>query len=171
MPASGKVKHGHKRRGATSLEYKTWIGIKRRCNRPNCKDYGKYGALGIRLSPEWDSSFEAFLADMGPRPSPKHQIDREDSSGNYEKGNCRWVTPTVQGQENRRSNIPVIVDGVEFKSLSAACRHFGINKTTACYRIGSGMTPEDAVKLGVNGFTPRRSRESYLARDHPDRLA
>jgi hypothetical protein len=43
---------------------------------------------------------ENFLADMGPKPSPKHSLDRIDNDGNYEPGNCEWVTLSVQ-----RSNI------------------------------------------------------------------
>jgi hypothetical protein len=46
-----------------------------RCLNPRDTHYKKYGGRGIAIDHVWDS-FEAFLADMGPRPSPKHTLDR-----------------------------------------------------------------------------------------------
>lgn len=161
--------HGHKGKNGATLEYKTWLGIKRRCFKENCKDYPKWGGQGITVCDAWNNSFEQFLVDMGPRPSARHQIDRIDPSGNYEPDNCRWVTPTEQGSENRRNLIPVVVDGVEFKSMSAACRHFGVNKTAASYRIRAGIPAEIAVKGEPWAMKARRTRESYLPKSHPDR--
>ena len=164
---NGRYIHGHKRKGKASPEYKTWLGIKSRCSREKHKDYPNWGGRGIRVCPEWDASFEQFLADMGARPSPRHQIDRKDPDGNYCPSNCRWVTPTTQGAENRRNIQPVTVNGIVFKSIAEACRHFGVNKTAVSYRINAGIPIEQA-------FTPRRlrsrrTRESYLPKDHPDR--
>lgn len=168
MPARS---HGHKGKNGASPEYKIWIGIKRRCFNPNSKDYPKWGGRGIVVCDAWNASFEQFLADMGPRPSPRHQIDRLDPTKNYAPDNCRWVTPAEQGSENKRNLVPVTVDGIEFKSLSAACRHFGVSKTVANYRINAGIPPEVAVKEASWSMKTRRARESYLRKDHPDRAA
>lgn len=43
--------------------------------------------------PEWDR-FDAFLADVGERPSDKHQLRRIDTHQPYSKENVRWRGPT-----------------------------------------------------------------------------
>lgn len=163
------VKHGHRKARQRSPEYKTWLAIKRRCTDENHKDYPNWGGRGIRVCTAWDNSFEQFLADMGPRPTPEHQIDRIDPNGNYEPGNCRWVTPDVQNMENKRSLVSVEVNGIKFASLNEACRHFGVNPTAANYRIKAGIPVEVAVSSPAWSRKPRRTRESYLPKNHPDR--
>jgi len=83
-------------------EYNTWINIKQRCYNKNDPAYKYYGGRGITLCKEWENSFEAFLNDVGRRPTSKHSIDRIDNSGNYEPSNCRWATHKEQGRNTRR---------------------------------------------------------------------
>lgn len=154
------TKHGHKRRGAVTAEYRTWLGMKRRCEDAAYKDYPNWGGRGIVVCDRWHKSFEAFLADMGPRPSSKHSIDRKDSNGPYSPENCRWTTPAGQG-ETKRTNIAVTVQGRNFESLAAACRHFGVGVTVASERIANGIDSATAVSH-VGRLPARRSRESYL---------
>lgn len=81
-------------------EYAVWLGMKNRTTPDNVNNTPEYH--GVTMCERWRESFAAFLADMGPRPSPQHSIDRyPDPAGNYEPTNCRWATP-VQQRHNRR---------------------------------------------------------------------
>jgi hypothetical protein len=75
--------------------------MKDRCCRPLAYCYHLYGGRGITVCERWQNSFSAFLADMGPKPSPEHSIDRINNDGNYCAENCRWAT-TKEQQANRR---------------------------------------------------------------------
>lgn len=94
---------------ATPL-YITWTNIKGRCNNPNNSDYRIYGGRGIRVCEEWQNSFEAFYRDMSPTWQQGLTIDRIDSNGNYEPGNCHWV-PMSEQWKTRRSHGPKRADG------------------------------------------------------------
>lgn len=157
------TRHGHKRRDGITPEYRTWLGMKRRCFDVTYKDYATWGGRGIVVCDRWNDSFDAFLADMGLRPTHKSSIDRIDPNGAYCPENCRWATPLEQG-ETKRSNIPVVVGGRKFESLAAACRHFGVNVTAASERIRAGICIETAVSHAER-LPPRRTRESYLRKD------
>lgn len=83
--------------------YMVWSAMKKRCLNQKDISYKSYGGRGISVCDRWLHSFSNFIADMGERPFPKAQIDRVNNNGNYEPGNCRWVSPAKNCQ-NRRSN-------------------------------------------------------------------
>jgi len=73
-----------------------------RCSNEKSPGFKDYGGRGIRVDAAWLHSFETFLADMGPKPSPQHSIDRIDNEQGYSKANCRWATKSVQSSNQRR---------------------------------------------------------------------
>jgi hypothetical protein len=73
-------------------EYNAWRDMIRRCYNQSADAYENYGGRGITVCPEWLSSFEAFLSDMGKIPSDKHSLDRIDKNRGHEKANCLWAT-------------------------------------------------------------------------------
>ncbi len=82
-------------------EYGIWNMMQTRCYNDSHISYPGYGAKGVRVCVRWLSSFEHFLEDVGPRPTPFHSIDRKDPEGNYEPDNCRWATAKEQAANKR----------------------------------------------------------------------
>lgn len=129
---------------ARSDEYKVWAGVKRRCNNSKDKTYPMYGGRGIKVCDRWSRSFEAFLDDMGKRPSPAHSIDRyPNQTGNYEPANCRWATRQQQS-ENKKNNRYLSLNG-ETRTLTEWSRRLGVTHETIRQRIGRGWSIERAL--------------------------
>lgn len=123
--------------GTKSVEYNTWAQMKARCYNSKSHNYINYGARGITVCDRWKNSFGAFLKDMGPRPSPKHSIDRINNNGNYEPNNCRWATNSeqVRNQRNTRLNIDVareIRALAKTQTRTAIARRYRLNVATVC---------------------------------------
>lgn len=108
--------------------YQTWRGMKSRCESPTCDHFGHYGARGIRVCERWTDDFCQFSADAGVRPSGM-TVDRIDSLGNYEPGNCRWATKADQ-QRNKRSNI-----SHQGKCVAVWAREMGMPSMTLRSRV------------------------------------
>lgn len=100
---SRNKKHGHTKRGTASSEYVSWCSMKNRCKHSYVNGYEYYGGRGIKVCDRWLHSFEAFLSDMGPKPSPAHTLDRIENDLDYEPSNCRWATPSEQRLNQRRN--------------------------------------------------------------------
>jgi hypothetical protein len=117
--------------------------MKSRCLNPKSQQYHNYGGRGIKVCEQWLDSFESFLADMGPRPSSMHSIDRIDNDGNYEPGNCRWATMREQSS-NRRATRIVTFAGKKMTvhELSELC---GVPLPRLKTRLGRGWPVERAI--------------------------
>jgi hypothetical protein len=83
-------------------EFQAWKNMIARCTNPRWSEW--YG--NVTVCDAWIESYEEFLEHAGRRPSAEHTLDRKDSKGNYEPGNVRWVTRTVQSRntKNHKTN-------------------------------------------------------------------
>ena len=148
--AEASKKHGQASSRRPTSEYCTWQNMKRRCYDVTNKSYANYGGRGIKVCDRWCSSFEAFFADMGQRPSPQHSIDRfPDNDGNYEPGNCRWAVRKEQSS-NRRVVKLYTFDG-KTMHLADWSRELGIKRLVLFKRLKRGWTVEEAFTTPVRG--------------------
>lgn len=125
-------------------EYNSWCGIRRRCQDPDNPKYPSYGGRGIKVCDRW-ASFDQFFADMGPRPSPHHTIDRIDNNGPYAPDNCRWATKSEQNL-NRKNNHQVTI-GDKTQPLTVWAWELGIDPKLVFSRVSDGWTYEEALAL------------------------
>jgi hypothetical protein len=131
-----KTKHGLRK----FAEYSVWFNMKSRCLNSRNKRYQDYGGRGIRVCERWldsDNGLTNFIADMGPRPSDKHTIDRIDNDGDYCPENCRWATGFEQSR-NKRTNAMLTHNG-KTQCITDWAEELGISRSTLRGRLKSGL--------------------------------
>lgn len=126
------AKHGMWR----SNEFAIWGKMLSRCYLKASKSYPRYGGRGILVCDRWRTDFAAFFADMGPRPSLDHSLERVDNNRGYEPGNVVWAT-RIEQQNNRRDNVRVTVNGETMTATQLARKH-GLNPDMVLRRIKAG---------------------------------
>lgn len=125
-----------------SPERRSWTDMIQRCTNPKRSKFAIYGGRGISVCAQWRESFDAFLADVGPRPGRGFSLDRIDVNGNYEPGNVRWSSNTEQSR-NRRTNTVIVHDGKSLTVQEWAERH-GVKYQTAWARLRKGASFDEA---------------------------
>ena len=145
----------YKRHGLShSPEYQSWGCMVQRCLNPKHKMFVYYGGRGITIYPEWIDSFKSFYDYIGPKPTPKHTLDRINNEGNYEPGNVRWATRKEQ-VFNRRHWAFFTYNG-ETLSVTQWAKRLNVNyhalytrlKSHSTEQVLSGRIPIDSKCIG-----------------------
>lgn len=127
--------------GKRTMLYRKWCSMKERCSNPHCKSYARYGANGIRVCEEWESSFENFREwAYSTGYMDGMTIDRIDNSKGYSPGNCRWATTAEQNRNYSRNHM-VTYHG-KTQCIADWEQETGINRATILYRIKAGKPLE-----------------------------
>lgn len=148
---TGKPTHGLSYRP----EYRAWQTMRLRCLDPKHPAFAAYGGRGITICDRWRDSPQNFIDDMGPKPSPKHEIDRVENDRGYEPSNCRWATREVNCR-NRRSNRLLTFEG-EMLTLVEWCERRGLPRDTVRKRLDGGWPVEKALSTPVRAKLPNGS--------------
>ena len=130
-----------------TAEYCAWKLMNQRC-RPTAVKRHVYYDRGITVCARWRRSFEAFLADVGRRPSSKHSLDRIKNHLGYRPGNVRWATAKQQSHNSRVVKL-VAAEGLKLP-IAEWARRKGLAAPTLYDRLQSGWP----IKKALN--TPAR---------------
>jgi hypothetical protein len=149
--------------------YGVWNAMRGRCNSPGTKDYKRYGARGIRVCVEWNdyANFRAWALEHGFKKGLT--LDRTDTNGNYEQGNCRWI-PKGEQQENIRRAIKLTLNG-ETRSLYRWARVVGISADLLRARHYEGWTDEQVLTTPLLASGQYRQGVQHKPRGRKPRIA
>lgn len=148
--------------------YRVWRGMIHRCHNEQSPEYANYGGRGVVVCQGWRSSPHSFFAQMGPKPTKDHSIDRINNNGNYSCGlceecrnngwplNCRWATQSEQCRNTRR-NVVIRYRG-ESKTAVELSEITGLSHSAICNRFHAGWTADDIVNTPAR--SPRLSTKS-----------
>jgi hypothetical protein len=76
--------------------------MRRRCENPKTPGFSNYGGRGIEVCNEWKDPATFITWAISNGYCEGLRIDRIDVEGNYEPGNCRWITNTEQQWNTRK---------------------------------------------------------------------
>ena len=137
-------RHGHCRGGRTTPEYTSHRSLLRHRAGDVC--------------PEWagPDGFAAFLACLGPKPSPQHRLTRPDLGRPYGPGNACWALPREAARYHPGSRR-LTFDGLTLSMAEWADR-VGLPKATLERRLNAPGWSLARALSEPSG--PRRSRSS-----------
>ena len=133
------ITHGHSAGGKFSSEYIAWSNMIRR----GTGKVAHYAKRGITVCTRW-LVFENFIKDMGPKPSPKHSLEREDNDRGYTPLNCRWATRIEQAR-NMATNHHLTVNGVT-RTVAEWSEVTNLKASTIRARIKRGWDAKAAME-------------------------
>lgn len=125
--------------------HQIWSGMINRCTSESNWSYDNYGGRGIIVCDEWHNwqVFKQWALNNGYEDHLT--IDRINTNGNYEPGNCRWTTQKVQAN-NTRSNKYLTYQG-RTQTLSQWCDELGLDYHRTKARLNAcGYSIEEAFE-------------------------
>lgn len=136
--------HGHARSSGDTRAYMIWGAMLRRCHSETHKDYGYYGARGIRVCDSWRKSFATFLSDMG-EPEKGMTLDRKENNEGYSPSNCVWASRMDQSN-NTRNNL-MIQTPSSLMTLAEFSRETGINYSNLRAKLKRGVSIINGIEI------------------------
>jgi hypothetical protein len=123
--------------------YCVYYGMRGRCLNPSNASFKNYGGRGVAICADWESSFTAFFSwAMANGWKRGLHLDRIDTNGNYEPGNCRFISQAENNRNRRNTRMTAeTISAVYSASGSHAdvSRKFGIPYTIVA-KIRRGQT-------------------------------
>jgi len=129
--------------------YATYKGMIARCYYPSNDNYPRYGGKGITVCDRWlepnGQGYLNFKADLGPKPTEKHTLDRFDGKLNYNSRNCGWATALEQSR-NRENTTEIyrgkqVGDFTYIKEMPIFVDRYGQNRRTVLVKCVCGNQP------------------------------
>lgn len=156
----GKLHNSYKHGLSYMKEYYIFNTIRARCYSVNDHNYKYYGARGITIWAEWLLNPKMFIDYVKSLPCygvKNYSLDRIDNNGNYEPGNIRWTTKSMQ-VVNRNPRIKKI-SGLTLISFIASKNKWRISLTINGKKkhIGYAKESEEAI----------RKRDTYILLNKP----
>lgn len=148
-----------KKHGMTSTpEYNVWCNMLQRCYNPNSTSYKNYGGAGVTVCDRWNpsngGSFENFYKDVGKRPSPDHQLDKEAvvlDNKVYAPRLAKWVN-SRDNSKRRKGTHRIEICGNLFTCTDAAIL-IGSSRHTVLKYIKMGFSIYEIPGKGYGGLT------------------
>jgi hypothetical protein len=145
--------------GHTKLYY-VWGAMRRRCLVPSTPGYHRYGGRGITVCDAWLGSFEAFRNWAESNGYVEGlTLERKDTNGNYEPGNCIWATYQAQARNTRRNRYITAFGERKLMCEWVKDPRCVAPHTMLIWRLSQGWTPEDAISKPIDRRKgPRRAK-------------
>lgn len=143
------IKHGKYKDSLYNL-YRNMI---QRCYTKSNRIFKYYGGRGIKICPEWKDCFMNFYSwALNNGYSDGLTIDRIDNNGDYNPGNCRFVTH-VKNCRNSSIAKRWIVNGDKYESISDASKKLGVCATTIRLWCDGGLNNGKLVSQKDNCYS------------------
>lgn len=125
--------------------HRIYQNMKTRCTNPNYDKYQYYGGKGVKVCPEWASSYSAFKAwaeQAGYQDDLT--IERIDVNGDYTPENCCWVS--WKGQANNRTSNRILTYRGKTQSMALWAEQYHVSQKTLWARLNAGWPVGRALR-------------------------